>query len=158
MSFKDKSKLIDIVKNSKINEIKIKYDGETFRFNLREELSITPSKINAEIKEQPGYYGWLLLLRNRLLTVKDDLERQVDKVYAKHYLKTCDEINPKTNRPYSDKAAIQKALATEEYNDIKAKSIKAKQSYNDINSCIMAFEQRSNLIQTLAANLRKETI
>jgi hypothetical protein len=151
------SKLNSIVKSSKINEIKIKYDGETFKFNLNEELSINPKKINEQLKEQPSYYGWLLLLRNRLLTMSEDLERQVDKVYSSIYLATSDKINPKTNRPYSDKAAVQKALGSEKYNDIKAKQLKAKQNFNDINAVVRAFEQRANLIQTLSSNLRSET-
>lgn len=150
-------KLKSISSGSKINEIRIKYNGETFRFNLNEELSITPSKINKELEEQPSYYGFLLLLRNRLLTVKEDLERQMDKAYAHIYLKTCEAINGKTNRPYSDKAAIQKALSSEKYNDAKQAFIKARQDYNDINSCVVAFEQRASLIQSISANLRNES-
>lgn len=150
-------RLKDISSNSKVNEIKIKYGGETFKFNLNEELSINTNKLNQEIKDQPSYYGFLLLLRNRLLTIKEDLERQKDKVYAHQYLKTCDKINPSTNRPYSDKAAIQKALASVEYNSISKEYFKARQDFNDINSCVTAFEQRSSLIQSLSANLRHET-
>jgi hypothetical protein len=152
------SRLNKIVKDSKINEIRIKYDGELFKFNLSSELSITEEKINSELKEQPAYYGWLLLLRNRLLTQMEDLEREVDKIYAHIYLSQSDKINPKTNRPFSDKAAIQKALSSEKYNSMKAKLIKAKLNYNDIVACVKAFEQRASLIQTLASNLRKETV
>jgi hypothetical protein len=150
------SKLSKIVSESKVNDITIKHDGETFKFNLAEELSINPNKINSQIKEQPSYYGWLLLLRNRLMVHKKDLERQVDKVYSKEYLKYSDKVNPKTNRPFSDKACIQKALASDDYNDIKKKFLNAEKNYNDINSCVIAFEQRATLIQTLAANQRKE--
>jgi len=149
-------KLRDISKTSKVNEIKIKYEGETFRFNLNEELSINTAKINTELKEQPSYYGFLLLLRNRLLTQKEDLERQSDKRYAHVYLRTAEKINPKTNRPFSDKAAIQTAMEDTEYNNIRTKFIQAKQNYNDINSCVVSFEQRAQLIQSLSANLRNE--
>lgn len=151
-------KLENIVKKSQINEIKLKYNGEVFKFNLNEELSIDTAKINRELKEQPSYYGWLLLLRNRLLTVKEDLERQVEKEYARVYNLYSEKINPKTNRVYSDKACIQKALNSENYNDLKKKAIKAKRDWLDINSCVIAFEQRSTLIQTLSANMRSEKI
>lgn len=150
-------KLKSLATKSKVNDIKIKYDGETFSFNLGEELSINPEKINQELKEQPSYYGFLLLLRNRLLTLKEDLERQSDKRYAHVYLKSCDKTNPKTNRPYSDKAAIQMAIEDESYNDARVKFLKAKQNYNDINACVTAFEQRATLIQSLSANLRNES-
>lgn len=149
-------KLKEIASKSKINEIKIRYQGETFKFNLNEELSINPHKISQELKEQPGYYGFLLLLRNRLLTIKEDLERQKDKTYAHVYLTFSEKTNPKTNRPYSDKAAIQKALDSTKYNDAVEKYLKAKQDYNDINSCVSSFEQRANMIQTLSANIRNE--
>lgn len=149
-------KLKTLSSKSKVNIIKIKYDGETFTFNLSEELSINVEKLNQELKEQPSYYGFLLLLRNRLLTVKEDLERTSDKRYAHIYLKTCEKINPKTNRPYSDKAAIQMAIEDETYNEYRSKFTKAKQNYNDINACVTAFEQRATLIQSLSANIRNE--
>ena len=148
--------LKEIVKKSKVNKVKLKHGGETFEFNLHEEVSISPSKIQRELQDQPGYYGFLLLLRSRLLTIKEDREREKDKIHSSIYLKACDQINPKTNRPYSDKAAVHKATSSKGYNDAAEKFIKAKHEYNIINSCVMAFEQRSSLLQTLAANIRKE--
>lgn len=150
------SRLGKLVNNSKVNEINIKYGKEKFSFNLNEELSITPSRINEELKSQPSYYGFLLLLRNRLLTTKEDKERESEKVYSMLYQKYCEKINPKTNRPYADKNAKELVIGSKRYNEAKIEFIKAKQDFNDIDSCVRAFEQRATLIQTLAANLRKE--
>lgn len=151
-------KLLDIVKNSKINKIKIEFNGEKFNFNLVEELSISQSKLNSELKDQPSYYGFLLLLRNKLLTVRDDKERLLDQVSAGEYKKLCETTNPKTNRLYADKTAKELVFLSPKYNKAKEEFLKARQDYNDINSCVLAFEQRSTLIQTLAANIRKENL
>jgi len=151
-----KGRKISKYTNSSITDVKIRFNGETFKFNLAEELSINEAKLNDELKEQPSYYGFMKMLQARLLTVKEDLERQADKTYASKYLKAAEAINPTTNRVYSDKAAIQKALANEDYNKILEKSIKAKEDYNIVDACVRSFEQRASLIQTLAANMRRE--
>lgn len=148
--------LKEIVRKSKVNEISIKYEKEHFQFNLNEELSINPDKITKELQEQPSYYGFLLLLRNRLLTVKEDKLRQLEKIESQLYMKYCSKINGKTNRPYSDKNAKEMVYANDKYNDAKISHIKAIQNYNDINACVMAFEQRATLIQSISANLRNE--
>ena len=148
--------LKDIVKSSKVNEIVIKYGKETFKFNLNEELSINPEKIMKELQEQPSKYGFLLLLRNRLLTLKEDKGRELDKLDSRLYMKFCNEVNPKTNRPYSDKNAKEMVYGNKKYNEAKIEHIQSIQNYNDINACVYAFEQRASLIQTIAANLRAE--
>jgi len=153
---KNRKKLDKYITRSSINDITIKYGKETFNFNLVEELSINENKINEELKEQPSYYGFLLLLQSRLLTVKEDTQRQADSKYASKYLKASEKKNPNTGRNYSDKAAIQIALADEGYNLAVKRALQAKQDYNIITSCVRSFEQRAHLIQSLAANQRRE--
>ena len=141
---------------SRINIIKIKYDNETIKFNLSEELSINPNKIKKQLEEQPSYYGFLLLLRTRLLTIKEDKEREAEKTYSNIYKAYSEKINPKTNRAYSDKAAEKLVEGSTKYNEARKEAIQAKQDYNLINSCVIAFEQRATLMQTIAANIRSE--
>lgn len=143
-------------RKSSITQVKIKYGSEVFRFNLTDELSISELKINEELKEQPSYYGFLKMLQARLLTVKEDTEAESNKAYSSAYLKACETRNPNTNRNYSDKTAREIAIANDNYNKKLKQSIKAKEDYNLIDACVKAFEQRASLIQTLAANMRKE--
>jgi hypothetical protein len=149
-------KLSEIISKTKVTHIKLEFNGEKFKFNLIDELVISEKRIQKELEEQPSYYGFLLLLRNRLLTVKEDAERELEKVSAHEYKRFCETNNPKTNRLYADKTAKELVYLSPKYDRVKRKSIKAKQDYNDINACVLAFDQRSNLMQTIAANLRRE--
>lgn len=138
-------------------DIKLKYNGETFKFNLYEELSINPEKINHELKEQPSYYSFLLLLQSKLLVLKEDKEREMEKAYAKEYSNLAVKINPQTNRVFSDKLAKELSIATERYQKANIEYLTAKNDYGIIQSAVKGFEQRFSLIQTLSANLRRES-
>lgn len=150
-------KLRSLVKNSSLMEVKVKYNDETFRFNLNDELSINIDKINSELTEQPSYYSFLTLLQSKLIVFKEDCEREVDKIYAKKYSRLCEKINPNTNRIYSDKLAKELAIASEEYQKAFKKMLSAKNDVGIIQACVKGFDQRFSLIQTLSANLRKES-
>jgi hypothetical protein len=146
-----------LIKKSSLMDIKLRYNGETFKFNLNEELSINPDKINQELKEQPSYYSFLLLLQSKLLVLKEDKEREMEKAYAKSYSKYAVSINEKTNRIYSDKLAKELAISNDTYQKAHIEYLTAKNDYGIIQSAVKGFEQRFSLIQTLSANLRRES-
>lgn len=137
-------------------EVKIKFEGQVFKFNLNEELSINPDRINQELKEQPSHYAFLLLLQSKLLVYKEDREREMERVYAEKYSKYCEKINPKTNRPYADKLAKEMAIASTDYQEAHKKFLSSKKDLGIIQACVKGFDQRFSLIQTISANLRKE--
>lgn len=150
-------KLDKYLRKSSIDEVVLDYKGEKFIFKLSEELQINEKKINSEIKDQPSYYGFLKLLQSKLISEKEDNERKVDYIYARLYKLNSEKINPKTKRFFSDKAVIQLVLQNDKYNKALKKAIKSREDLNIINSCVRAFEQRAELIQTISANLRRES-
>lgn len=150
-------KLKAYVEKSNLMDIKLKYNGETFKFNLHTELSINPDRINQELKEQPSHYSFLLLLQSKLLVTKEDREREMNKAYAKEYSRLCEKVNPKTGRAYSDKLAKELAISSDKYQDTYKDYLTAKNDLGIIASAVRGFEQRFSLIQTLSANLRRES-
>lgn len=153
----NKKSLKKQITSSSLMQVKLKYNGESFRFNLVDELSISPDKINSELKDQPTYYSFLLLLQSKLIVYKEDCERELSKIYARKYIKFSEKKNPLTGRNYSDKLAKELAIDSEEYQSAYKKLLGAKNDLGIIQSCVRGFEQRSSLIQTLSANLRKES-
>lgn len=150
-------KLKSLVSKSTLMDIKLKYNGEVFKFNLHEELSINPDRINQELKEQPSHYSFLLLLQSKLLILKEDKEMEMDKAYAKEYSRLANKINSLTNRVYSDKLAKELAIASDGYQSAVKGYLTAKNDLGLIQSAVRGFEQRFSLIQTLSANLRRES-
>jgi len=148
--------LKDYASSSKLMNVRIKYGEELFKFNLFEELVINENKISSEIKDQPGVYGFLLLLHKKLVRISKDLEVEVDKKYAELYVSFKRETNPETNKPYADEFSKQMALEDKDYNDMKKKYNEAEEKANIIYSCVKSLEVRKDMIQTLSANLRQE--
>ena len=137
-------------------DIRINYSGEKIRFNLFEELIIDEDKVNSELKEQPSYYGFLLLLHKKLVRVSEDKKVEADKVWAKAYTGYKQERDENTGRPYSNELAKELANQDEDYLNAISKYHSAKENAGVIESCVKSFEQRGHLIQSIAANLRRE--
>jgi len=141
---------------SKLMDITIKYGTEKFKFNLFEELVINENKINSELKDQPSSYGFLLLLHKKLIRIKDDLEIEKDKTWAKAFIKAKNKTDSKTGRPTANELAKEMATANQGFTEIALQLNQAKETADIIGSCCRSFEQRGHLVQSIAANLRKE--
>ena len=152
-----RSKLNDYSKGSKLMNIKVKYGKEEFKFNLYKELIIDENTLNRELKEQPSLYGFLTLLHKKLIRIKEDKETEVNKIYADVYIDMKNNRNQLTGKPNADDLCKQTAIADTDYNNAKKVLSKATEQANIIGSCVRSFEQRKDVIQTLSANLRKES-
>lgn len=137
----------------KVNNIKIIFDGQTIKFNLFKELAINEDRLDKEIKNQPSYYGFLLLIQKKLLTKFENLKQDRKRLYAKLYLQAKKKTT--NGRPYNDDMAKAYVEAHPQYVSITKNCIIAKDEADTIYSCIKAFEQRKDLIQTLSSNNRK---
>jgi len=137
-------------------DIRIKFGNEVFRFNLYEELIVNEDKINKELQEQPGYYGFMGLLLVKLQRSKDDKDAELNKKEAELFVRFKTDINPNTGRETSERLADALVRDEEEYQAILKEVNNLKESVGIIKHCLNAFEQRSNLIQSLSANRRKE--
>ena len=138
-------------------EIDIKFGAEQFHFNLHQELIVNEGVINKEIKEQPNAYAFLAMLHKKLIRTKAEAEAQMEKKYAEIYKKYKEKTNPDTGRIYDKEYAHHIAIANPAYQAKLEKFIEASANVNDIEVCVKSFEQRANLIQTLSANIRKES-
>jgi len=145
-----------ISSNNKLLDIRIKYKREVFKFNLYEELKVDENKINSELKNQPSYYGFVGMLLIKLQRVKDDKEAEFYKKEAELYIEYKTSINPNTNRENSKELAEALVKENPAYQKLLKEFNNAKENVGIIKHCLSSFEQRSNLIQSLSANLRKE--
>lgn len=151
-----KKKFLLRMEKSKLMDIFIKFNKESFKFNLFEELKIDEGTINSEIMEQPTYYAFLAVLAVKLNKRALDLEKELNKIYADYYVTYKGEIDPNTSRPYNNDMAEALATTEPEYQEVLEKYNTAVYNKNLIETCSKAFEQRASLLQSLSANVRRE--
>lgn len=135
--------------------VKIKLGDEVIKFNLQREIAITDdNNMESYVKEHPTQYGFLLMVRSRLIQRKSEQEAIVDKVWGKIWAKA--KRQTISNRAPSNDYCDQKVKSDEDY--LTAISIlnQTKRNLNDIEACIKSFEVRKDLLQTYSANRRKE--
>jgi hypothetical protein len=151
------------IKNRKIGNVgtvRIKFEGETFIFNLVSEVKITKTTMNSEIMEQPQAYAFLTMLHKKLIAHAKQVEVDLERVYGERYMFHSTSTK---SRFYKDMASYPNATAAKElvkkdalYIEAARNLIKAEEDRDTIEACVKSFEQRAFLLQTLSANNRKE--
>ena len=150
------SKIQKYAAKSQLMDISIKLgEGETFKFNLFEELEITEERVQTELLVQASSYAFVGMLHKRLLTVMEDRKLTASTAKAKSYLWWKGEEND-NGKPYSDDYCWAQAEVDKEYVAAMKEYNEAKEKAGLLEICVTAFEERKDLIQTISANNRKE--
>ena len=142
-------------RKSEVNQISIRYKNEDFEFSLWQELSIDEDNIEKELKTQPSYYGFLLLLQKKLNTRFEDFKRRRRKVYGKLLLRA--KSQKVGSRFMNDETARAWVESHPQFDKITKLCIKAKDDADTIYAAVQGFQQRKDLLQTLSSNRRKES-
>jgi len=151
-----KKKLLDLAKESKLNNIRIKLGKETIRFNLFEELIVNENKLTDESLEQPLVYGYLGMVHQKLTRLCADAQQEVDKLKSLALVRAKGVADPLSLRAKSKELAEAEAEIDEEYQDALTTLHTLKHQKGILYTCLKSFEQRKDLIQTVSANVRKE--
>ena len=136
--------------------VSLKFNGETIKIDLNEELSISEVQINKELHQQPTHYAFLSML---LVKMKKELTKaqvNLDKVRGELFIDYKRSIDTETGRPYSNDLAEANVLLEEDYIEAQQKVIEKEEQFGIVKAAVDAFNQRKDLIQSLSANLRKE--
>jgi hypothetical protein len=148
-------KRLSTYRKSKVLNIKVRYNGELITFNLASELRINPDIINENLKVQPGYYGFCLLLHKKLLSRFEQLKADRDAIYGSIFL-NAKETKIMNGRPYSDDAAKAYTESHSRFKKITTECIKAREDADVILAAVKGFEQRMQILQSMSANIRNE--
>ena len=141
----------------KISEIRddvisVKYKGKSVTINITKELSIDENIINSQLKNIPSSYAFLCLLRDNLIKKKDTLEREKNIAYSKAWL-----FYKESDNRLNNDTANHKAMVNPKYLSIEERYLKAVHKANKLISICRAYESRERIIQTLSANIRKQS-
>lgn len=133
-----------------LKPITVKIDGQIISIDISKELAINENIINSQLRESPSSYYLLCRVRDRYIKRRDALAREKDEAYSKAwtYLKDC---NDRWNNDYvSNKANVNK-----KYSSLYQRYLRAVDKANLFIAICKAYEDRSNILRTLNANLRK---
>lgn len=141
----------------KISEIRddvisVKYKGKLVTINITKELSIDENIINSQLKNIPSSYAFLCLLRDNLIKKRDTLEREKNIAYNKAWL-----FYKESDNRLNNDTANHKAMVNPKYLSIEERYLKAVHKANKLISICRAYESRERIIQTLSANIRKQS-
>lgn len=141
----------------KISEIRddiisVKYKGKLVTINITKELSIDENIINSQLKNIPSSYAFLCLLRDNLIKKRDTLEREKNIAYSKAWL-----FYKESDNRLNNDTANHKAMVNPKYLSIEERYLKAVHKSNKLISICRAYESRERIIQTLSANIRKQS-
>ena len=150
-----RGKLAQYAWSSDLMNIKVIHGEEEFSFNLNSEVVIDENRINAEIMDQPSAYAFLGLLHKKLIRVTLDKKREMEKTYSSKYIEYKGMTEESTGRPTANELAKEKAIASGTYQRSIKDYHRAKHEMEILETCVSSFEQRTSLIQTLSANIRK---
>lgn len=141
----------------KISEIRddiisVKYKGKIVTINITKELSIDENIINSQLKNIPSIYAFLCLLRDNLIKKRDTLEREKNIAYSKAWL-----FYKESDNRLNNDTANHRAMVNPKYLSIEERYLKAVHKANKLISICRAYESRERIIQTLSANIRKQS-
>lgn len=141
----------------KISEIRddiisVKYKGKIVTINITKELSIDENIINSQLKNIPSSYAFLCLLRDNLIKKRDTLEREKNIAYSKAWL-----FYKESDNRLNNDTSNHKAMVNPKYLSIEERYLKAVHKANKLISICRAYESRERIIQTLSANIRKQS-
>jgi len=141
-------------------EVEITLDGEVFKFHLGNELKIVENKINNMVKTQPAGYGFISMLHKRMLAKLRELERRKKSTHSKLFLHHSSSRTTKfykANNKYPNKdLAAASAEQDKKYQRIIREITRIESNISILEVCVRSMELKSNLLQTLSSNVRKE--
>lgn len=143
-------KSLDDAKKDK--KFTFKYKGVKYTLDLYKELSINTNLLNDSLKNSPSSYAFLCLVRDDYLKQKETLEREKELAYAQIWIYYKD-MYPK----WTNELTTQKAITSPKYQSISQELEEINLAYNTICSICKSFESRERILQTLSANLRKQS-
>lgn len=133
-----------------LKPLKVKIDGQEVIIDISKELSIDENLINSQLRDSPSSYYLLCRVRDKYIKLRDSLEREKDIAYSKvwTYLKD-------SNERWTNEYVSHKANTNNKYVSLYDRYLKACDKANLYISVCKAYEDRTNILRTLNANLRK---
>jgi hypothetical protein len=138
--------------NTSITVVDINLGDERIVFNLKDELSFDNDSVNLELKDQPNHYAFIAMLHKKALVLKRERERILEKTRSRLFSQY------KSQEKMANDLAEAMVYKSKEYQDDYKKFLAVSADVDILEVCVRAFEQRSMLMQTVSANIRRDKV
>lgn len=139
------------IQSIKDDSIELVYKGEKVVIDITKELSIDENVLNTQLKNHPSNYAFLCLLRDQYLKKREIWESKKDLAYSEAWV-----YYKESDTRLNNDMVNNKALSNKKYRSFLKKYQRVSDIYNRLSSICRAYESRERILQTLAANLRKQ--
>ena len=139
---------INAVKN---DELVLFYKGKKITINISMELAIDENVINTQLKRSPSNYAFLCLMRDKYIYKRDKLAKVKEDTFATSW------IFYKESGNINNDLADKKATIHPKYQSLCERYDKLNYKANMLISICRAYESRERIMQTLSANIRKQS-
>lgn len=137
--------------NTKIEKIKVKFQGKPIEIDIAKELSIREETIQGQLISSPSSYYILCSIRDNYIKKRDKLARDKDIAYSEAWTFYKD-----SNERWNNDYVSHKANTNHKYQSLYEQYLKACDKANVFISLCKAYESREGILRTLNANLRKQ--
>lgn len=146
----------EIQQSTSVNKIKndklvIFYKGKRYVIDVTRELQVDENIINTQLKQHPSNYAFLCLVKDYYINQRNKLQREMETSYHKAW------VYYKESGGISNDLAEHKAASNSKYLSISERYEKINFKANKLISVCKAYESREKIIQSLNANLRKQS-
>lgn len=138
--------------NTNITVVDIQLGEERIVFNLKDELSFNNDSVNSELKDQPNHYAFIAMLHKKALVLKREKERVLEKTRSRLFSQY------KSQEKMANDLAEAMVTKSKEYQDKYKEFLSVSADVDILEVCVRAFEQRSTLMQTVSANIRRDKV
>ena len=138
--------------NTNITVVDIQLGEERIVFNLKDELSFNNDSVNSELKDQPNHYAFIAMLHKKALVLKREKERVLEKTRSRLFSQY------KSQEKMANDLAEAMVTKSKEYQDKYKEFLSVSADVDILEVCVRSFEQRSMLMQTVSANIRRDKV
>lgn len=131
------------------------YEGEIQKADLIQELKINRHDIDREILKQPGKYVWWATVYAKVSEKVDSLQEQLNQLEAKLAIKYVERLREKKQR-YKVSDVKYFITGDSEHRHLRRKLRHWQNSERILKFAERGFTQRASMLQSYAANTRRE--
>jgi len=136
----------------KLDFIEIVSDNNRFPLRIKELLSIDENDLMNALQNSPTMYGYIAVLRAKLVRNLSDLELKYKREYSEKYILLKED--PNWDKNPTEKHLESLLLMDDALISLKKSIISLTESINIIEGLLEGLKQKTILMQTLSANLR----
>lgn len=133
---------------------------KTYKIDLTNAMDLNENMVNHHIRKYPKYYSFLLMLYHRINKHFEEFEQDLKRLRSEKHIYYKSKKGPyyiKEGKYPSEDIVKSYIELDESYISLSNKLLSIRHERDKIDRILKAYETRKDLLQSLSANIRRET-